>query len=63
MYKIGATILNNEGKYVGRLNAKGFVIDEYGKNNGYIKNNGTFVNLDKKISGYALPEVAKNRRN
>ena len=63
IYKIGATILNNEGKYVGRLNAKGIVVDEYGKDNGYIKNNGSFVDLDKKISGYALPEVAKNRRN
>ena len=63
IYKIGATILNNEGKYVGRLNAKGIVVDEFGRNSGYIKNNGSFVNLDNKISGYALPEVAKNRRN
>ena len=44
-------------------NPKGNVVNEMGKNNGYIKNNGTYVDLDKKISGYALPEVAKNRRN
>ena len=55
--------MNSEGKYVGRLNAKGIVVDEYGKDGGYIKNNGSFVDMDKKISGYALPEVAKNRRN
>ena len=43
--------------------AKGVVVDEYGKDSGYIKNNGSFVDMDKRISGYALPEVAKNRRN
>jgi hypothetical protein len=63
IYKIGATILNNEGKYIGRLNYKGIVVNEVGKNNGFIKSNGTYVDLDKNISGYALPEVAKNRRN
>ena len=63
IYKIGATILGNDGNYVGRLNAEGIVQDSEGKNVGYLKNNGSYVNLDKKVAGYALQEVAKNRRN
>lgn len=35
------------------------VVDMNGRNIGYLKNNGSFVNLDKKVSGYALQEVAK----
>lgn len=63
IYKIGATILGNDGKYMGRLAPDGSVISKDGKNIGYIKNNGSFIDLDKKVSGYALQEVAKNRRN
>ena len=30
---------------------------------GYMKSNGSFIDADKNVSGYLLPEVAKNRRN
>ena len=63
IYKIGATILGNDGKYIGRLSPEGRVLDTKGQNIGYIKNNGSFIDLDKKVSGYVLQEVAKNRRN
>ena len=55
VYKIGATVLGNDGNYVGRLTAEGTVVDAEGKSIGYLKN--------KKVAGYALQEVAKNRRN
>ncbi len=45
------------------MNASGKVLDTGGREIGYLKNNGTFIDLDKKVSGYALQEVAKNRRN
>jgi hypothetical protein len=48
---------------MGRLAPDGSVISKDGKNIGYIKNNGSFIDLDKKVSGYALQEVAKNRGN
>ena len=63
VYKIGATILGNDGSYSGRLAADGSVVDVAGKNIGYLKNNGSYIDLDKKVAGYALQEVAKNRRN
>ncbi|MBR6663652.1 MAG: hypothetical protein IKL33_02375, partial [Alphaproteobacteria bacterium] len=62
-YKIGSTILGNDGKYKGRLAYDGSVIDIDGKVIGKIKSNGSFIDLDKKLSGYVLPELAKNRRN
>ena len=63
IYSIGNTILSNNGDYLGRLSATGKVIS--GENNeiGYIKSNGSFVDADKNVSGYSLPEVARNRRN
>ena len=63
VYKIGATVLSNNGTYRGRVAPDGKVIDAKGNIIGYIKNNGSFVDLDKKVSGYVLQEVAKNRRN
>ena len=63
IYKIGATILGNDGKYKGRITPDGKVIDSSGVNIGYIKSNGSFINLDKNVAGYVLGEVAKNRRN
>ena len=63
IYKIGTTILGNDGQYAGRLRADGNVVSRDGKIIGYLKSNGSFVNLDKKVAGYALQEVAKNRRN
>ena len=63
IYKIGATILGNDGKYIGRLAPDGSVTDVKGENIGYIKSNGSFIDLDKKVSGYVLGEVAKNQRN
>ena len=56
-------ILSDDGHYVGRLSADGKVISASGENIGYLKNNGSFVNLDKKVAGYALQDVAQNRRN
>ena len=63
IYRIGATILGNDGQYRGRLAPDGSVIDAGGANIGHIKSNGSFVDLDKKVAGYVLQEVAKNRRN
>ena len=63
IFKIGTTILGNDGQYAGRLRYDGSVIGRDGKIIGYLKSNGSFVNLDKKVAGYALQEVAKNRRN
>ena len=63
IYKIGATILGNDGEYKGRLTHDGKVVNALGANIGYIKSNGSFINLDKNVSGYVLGEVAKNRRN
>lgn len=63
IYKIGATVLGNTGKYIGRLSSNGSVIDTENKIIGYLKSNGSFINLDKRVAGYALQEVAKNRRN
>ena len=63
IYKIGATVLGNDGSYKGRLGYDGAVIDAEGQNIGQVKSNGSFIDLDKKVSGYVLQEVAKNRRN
>ena len=63
IYEIGATILGSDGEYKGRLDAEGKVINAIGVNIGYIKSNGSFIDLDKKVAGYVLGEVAKNRRN
>ncbi len=63
IFKIGTTILSNDGEYRGRLAPDGGVIDKQGVNIGHIKNNGSFIDLDKKVAGYVLQEVAKNRRN
>lgn len=62
-YKTGTAIVSNDGKYLGRLAATGRVISGSGKDIGYLKSNGSFVDLDKNVSGYALQEVAQNRRN
>ena len=63
VFKIGATVLNNKGEYIGRVTSEGKVLNKKGENIGYIKNNGSYIDLDKKVSGYVLQEVAKNRRN
>lgn len=63
IFKIGAAVLGNDGKYIGRLSPDGKVIDKKGDIIGFVKNNGSFINLDKKVAGYILQEVAKNRRN
>ena len=63
IYKIGATVLGNDGSYKGRLSYDGSVIDAKGNNIGRIRSNGSFVDLDKKVAGYVLQEVAQNRRN
>ena len=63
IYKIGATILGNDGEYKGRITPDGRVVNTAGTNIGYIKNNGSYINLDKNVAGYVLGEVAKNRRN
>ena len=63
VYSIGNTILSNDGDYVGRLAANGKVIESRNKEIGYMKSNGSFIDADKNVSGYLLPEVAKNRRN
>ena len=63
VYSIGNTILSNDGDYIGRLAANGKVIESRNKEIGYMKSNGSFIDADKNVSGYLLPEVAKNRRN
>ena len=62
-YKIGANILGNDGKYIGRLSASGEVRGLTNGKIGYLKSNGSYINSSNKISGYALDEVAQNRRN
>ncbi|MBP5215784.1 MAG: DUF3659 domain-containing protein, partial [Alphaproteobacteria bacterium] len=62
-YIIGNTILSNSGQYMGRLAANGRVLTANNKEIGYIKSNGSFVDIDKNVAGYSLPEVARNRRN
>ena len=62
-YTIGNNILSNNGNYIGRLAANGKVIADDNQEIGYIKSNGSFVDLDKNVAGYSLPEVAINRRN
>jgi cytoskeletal protein CcmA (bactofilin family) len=63
VYNIGHTVLANHGEYVGRLSAEGKVLDNANNEVGYIKSNGSFIDTDKRVSGYSLPEVARNRRN
>ncbi len=63
VYNIGNTILSNQSEYVGRLAANGKVIENKNKEIGFIKSNGSFIDADKNVAGYLLPEVAKNRRN
>ncbi|MBQ4400072.1 MAG: hypothetical protein II830_02110, partial [Alphaproteobacteria bacterium] len=63
IYTIGNNILSNDGKYVGRLAANGKVIADGNQEIGYLKSNGSFIDLDKNVAGYSLPEVARNRRN
>ena len=63
VYTIGNNIISNKGKYIGRLGANGKVIADGNQEVGYLKSNGSFVDVDKNVSGYSLPEVARNRRN
>ena len=63
VYNIGNTVLSNDGSYIGRLSANGKVIEDKNREIGYMKSNGSFIDADKNVSGYLLPEVAKNRRN
>lgn len=63
VYTIGSIILSEDGNYIGRLAANGKVISPENKEIGFIKSNGSFVDMDKNVSGYVLPEVARNRRN
>ena len=62
-YKIGANILTNDGKYVGRLSYTGEVRGLTNGKIGYLKSNGSYINSRNQISGYVLDEVAQNRRN
>ena len=63
VYSIGNAVLSNSGDYIGRVAANGRVIADENNEIGYIKSNGSFVDADKNVSGYVLPEVARNRRN
>ena len=63
IFNIGNPVLSNIGGYIGRINALGKVILHENNEIGFIKSNGSFVDLDKNVSGYSLPEVARNRRN
>ena len=63
VYNIGTTVLSNSGEYMGRLSASGRVVVNKNNEIGFIKSNGSFVDIDKNVSGYVLPEVARNRRN
>ena len=63
VYTIGNNIISNKGKYIGRLGANGKVVADGNQEVGYLKSNGSFVDVDKNVSGYSLPEVARNRRN
>ena len=62
-FKIGTAVLSSEGKYLGYVNENGRVISPKGEDIGYLRSNGSMIDKDKKISGYALHEVAQNRRN
>ena len=63
VYVIGNTVLADNGEYIGRLSANGRVITGKNSEIGYLKSNGSFIDVDKNVSGYSLPEVARNRRN
>ena len=63
VYNIGNTVLSNNGDYAGRLAANGKVVENINKEIGFMKSNGSFIDADKNVAGYLLPEVAKNRRN
>lgn len=63
IYTIGNNILSNNGNYIGRLASNGRVIADGNQEIGYLKSNGSFVDIDKNVAGYSLPEVARNRRN
>ena len=56
-------MLSNNGDYAGRLAANGKVVENINKEIGFMKSNGSFIDADKNVAGYLLPEVAKNRRN
>ena len=62
-FNLGASVLSGEGKYLGYLAQDGSVKNLKGEEIGYLKSNGSFVDKDKKVQGYALQEVAQNRRN
>ena len=62
-YKIGANILGNDGKFLGRLSPNGTIYSLTNGKIGYLKSNGSYVNIRNKVSGYVLDEVAQNRRN
>ena len=63
VYSIGSTVLSSRGEFIGRLTANGKVIDNQNREVGYLKSNGSFIDKNKNVSGYVLPEVARNRRN
>ena len=63
VHNIGHTVLSNSGEYIGRMTAGGRVVENANREIGYIKSNGSFVDMDKNVSGYSLPEAARNRRN
>ena len=63
IFGIGNAVLSNSGEYIGRVSAGGRVIIGEDNEIGFIKSNGSFVDMDKNVSGYVLPEVARNRRN
>ena len=62
-FSIGNPVLSNSGAYVGRISALGRVVIDENNEIGFIKSNGTYIDLDKNVAGYSLPEVARNRRN
>ena len=62
-YKIGANILSNDGKYIGRLSFNGEIRGLTNGKIGYLKSNGSYVNSRNQVSGYVLDEVAQSRRN
>jgi hypothetical protein len=62
-FSTGITVLSNAGTYVGRISALGRVVINENDEIGFIKSNGSYIDLDKNVAGYSLPEVARNRRN
>ena len=56
-------MLSGDGTYLGYLSFSGDVFNVNGQKIGYLKSNGSFVDNDKNVAGYALQEVAENRRN